>query len=185
METLKIFGKKVLCPFLVVRNEPIFLFWLVATLIIAPLGSWIIFVNNPWEKVLESFSNTLSLTLSLSLITPIILDFIFDSNVIPRLNKKVKFATHKSYLTTISVLLIIVLFCVLGIRQRENFVMNFVLAIVSIFISFYLYCVSKMALFRNLDEFDSKPYNYEEQQRRKKLKEDAAKINVIDGDVKV
>ena len=176
--------KNFFSPLLIIKNEPIFIFWLIATLILAPLGSWIIWINESFENVLKSFSNTLTLTLALSLITPIILDFIFETKVMPKLGKKVKFSDHKTYSIAFSIVTIIILFCFLGIRTKTNNICNIVLAIISIPFSFYLYCISKMSLFKNLDGYDTKPYDYEAKERRKKVKAEADALKNI-GEAKV
>ncbi len=169
---------------MVIKKERTFLFWLLGTILIAPLGSWIIFINNSWDAALESFSNILTLTLALSLIIPIILDLIIDIIVTSRKGKEPKFLVHKGCMIIISLLLTVLLFIFLSENRANSYSFNFAVAMGSIFFSFYLYCLSKVTLYKDLELYDAQPYESKEKERLDKINEDANKAE-SDGDIKL
>lgn len=160
----------ILLPFKVVIEKPIYLLWVLSTIILAPFSSWILFRISGWNVVLNSFTNSMALTIYLSLITPLLLDSIFEWNTFG----KTKFSKYKSCVMGIALLMTIICCSFFCIKENNKY-FNLVFVFVSIFISFYIFCIGKMELFESLKKYDSNTISDEQKQRNKEIANNISK----------
>lgn len=174
------------CPFFVISREPRFVFWLIFSLLLAPLGSWILLFNQPWSDVIQSFSNIMVLTISLSILTPFVIEFILDSIIEKRAELNHEFIEYKNTSCIIAILFIIFISVFFTTKDESIFKFNFYFLICTIIFAFYMYCISRMSFFPDLKDYES--ITYKESRELKQLKKKSEKIRTVptpNGEAKV
>lgn len=153
------FMSKVFKPYAILKTEKIYFLWLIFTVFFGLLNIWGSLLNNGFNEITSILNSGDLYIFSISTCAAFLGDMIIGLVESRRSNETFKFATYYAWSSTIIIILIFCCsFLVNGIF-KSNWPAQIILSCTAIFVSFYLYCLSKAGRDSELtEEMDDKSY---------------------------
>lgn len=177
------FWKKLRAPTLIICEEKLYLIWLVFTIFFGLINIWAGIFLGKNEDVTGAINEGIIYTFSISILSPLLAEIFIKLVVNKKSGKVTEFLAYKITMCAIGFVLVLILaFLWIG-KYKGLFILQFIMGIVSIVISFYIYCVLQMDSHMNVvGEYDDNEYLTKEKERMSGIDEEAKKIEKIDSE---
>ena len=171
--------KKICAPFVVIKHEKSYIIWVLTVFVFGLINVWGSILLSGFNSFLSVLSDGPGYTFAISICVPQVAEVIIRLIVDRRNNRKWHFVAYKLIPVLIIIPFVVLLaFLWTGILI-ENMIIQVIMVIISIFMSFYLYCVNQMEQHPEItQEFDDIPYDYlnNEKNDMNKLDKDSKNI---------
>lgn len=154
-EKQKTWWKKLTAPFMVLRIEKFYGFWIISYMI-SFAGIIIDLFNHDFSN---SINNGMVFSTCMAVIAPLLIEFLSDYIAENRRKSKEEYSVYKGWTMATCVVVLILLFLFYGTEMKSSFIAQLVCFLLVFVISFYTYLVTKMQIHSTLlDDFKDQSY---------------------------
>lgn len=183
------YTEKIKAPIRVLHREKTYLFWLIFVAVFGLINVWAGLLMGEYCIVMDAFEEGIVYTFSISLSAPFCTDVFVEMLVDKRERKTSMFVSYKVITVLLNVIWIVIL-CLLWLgKYKGDFIIQIIIGIISLFFSFYMYCIGKMERHKDITQvFDDMEYLSEENDRMDDLENRAGSTDLIEtdkGDIKL
>jgi len=173
-------------PFEVIKEEKSYLLWLAAVVFFSAPELWKHLLAGYKEGISNLFLSGYLYTFSIAFCAPFISSILIQFITKKRSHKENHFFGYKIASILIAMIFIVVcLFLTLGIHRSE-IVLQVIIALISIALAFYMYCIGEMEIHDNLVQLhNDRDYHSQEKKQMQETQERAKSLLIVEGDVEI
>ena len=167
----------IFAPFEVTRREKSHFLWLVIVIFLGAIEIIYPLLHGDLQELNESIQKGILYTFAVAFCAPVFPTLFIQSYTRNRSERDNYFSNYKTWVGLITVLFLFITFFIFEGVFKSSLIWQIFSALISILLSFFMYCLGEMEFFPDLIErFDTKSYRFQEKRRMNKTREKAKQI---------
>ncbi len=174
--------KRIFAPFQIIKYEKAYLIWVVSVILFGLLNVWGGVLLTGCSTFFEAIEDGTGYTFAISVCVPQVAEILIKFIVDRRNDREWHLVSYKLIPIWLNILFVVLVTFLWGVMFKDNTIVQLLVVVISIAISFYSYCVNQMEQHTVLVElYDDKKYEYvkSENNKIKELEEKAKSIDTI------